>query len=281
MTQSISVPSGDTRGVTTVVVTPTGLDAYGRCPLNYAEVHRKQRFDARNRHIQRGIYVHALIYRYNLAVIAGQAPDVDDVLTHVPIPIMPLDDDNDEERLLDFGRASLIGYRQFIQDQEYSSLLSAEQYIRTPARPVAGIPGAAIVLSGRFDVIATRPSTDGRADASDVHRIDCIDIKTTSIAADLAQRPSSFVLDHLARYAHGDACQISLIQWSATTFQTTSARLTNDDIAAGKEMCRSLVSATVGREPSWGVRVGEWCSHCPIIERCPSFRSRPGWDTEF
>jgi len=288
MAQSTYIPWWDAPDITTVVVTPTRLDAYGRCPLHYAEVHQKRPFDGQNYHLQRGTYIHALIHRYNRMVIAGEQPDIDDVLARIPLPIVPHTGDDREGSLLDFGRASLQRYTQFLQDRAYGILLAAEQYVRTPGRPVVGVPGAAIVLSGRFDVIAIPGSATAcgahataarRVDAIDASRIYCIDIKTTSVAADLPERPSSFVYDHLARFVHGSACRISLVQWSAATGQTITARLTDEHIEAGKEVCRSFVASS--KSQSWTPRAGEWCSHCPIVAHCPCHCGRSGWDTEF
>ena len=255
MAQSTYVPWWEQLDIMTVVITPTRLQSYGQCLLNYAKVFGKKPFDGANPHTQYGTYMHALIHRYNQVRIAGCEPRVDEILAQVPPSVIGFDVGDEESRLIEFGRQSLIGYEQFLRDHRYGQVIAAEQYVRTPGRPMAGIPGTAVVLAGHFDVVAApdgvdRPDQHASQDLSSVpgeNHIACIDVKTRSVFDDLGEQPSSFVYDHLARFAYGVE-RVDIIQLVPHIGQWTRGRLTAAAIEAGRALCYSLV-ASVKQQP--------------------------------
>ncbi len=262
----------------TVTITPSRAQAFARCPLQYSETFGNARPDDISRHLQVGQYIHELVDRHNKAVMVGRTPSIDEVLEQTPLPL-PLRDGGDGELYVhDLGRDSLEAYRAFLEDQRFAAIVASERYVRTPSRPVAGVPGCAIVLSGRFDLIATRVSASpDDSDGSALTSVVCVDVKT-SISADLADQPSSAIYDHLARFAYG-ADDVELMQVTRTG-QWTSVRLTPTQIEVGKDFCRRMVAAIHARQfPAYP---GGQCDHCPLVSTiCPMNRPKPGWDTAF
>ncbi len=269
------IPSS--RDALTVTITPSRAQAFARCPLQYSETFGAARPDDASRHLQIGQYIHDLADRHNKAVMAGRTPRVDDVLEQTPLPL-PLRDGGDGELYVrDLGRDSLEAYQAFLEDQRFAAIVASEQYVRTPSRPVAGVPGCAIVLSGRFDLITTRVvASHDEIESNTLRSVTCIDVKT-SISADLADQPSSAIYDHLARFAYG-ADDVELMQVTRTG-QWTSVRLTPAHIEAGKDFCRRMVAAIhTQRFPACP---GGFCDYCPLVSTCPAHQPRPGWDTAF
>jgi len=247
-----------------VTVTPSSLDAYGRCPLQYHEVFGKQNLGA-NRAIQRGTYIHRLADHYVKARIAGDALSIDATLARVSPPVSFQDGGDEERAILDAGREALIGYVAWLDAQEFASLLASERYIRTPPRPIRDVPGAQIVFSGRADLMA-RSATGS---------LEVTDLKMTTVAAydELLAAPSSWVYRHLAAFAH-DIEDIEIVQVAPTSGQSTRVRLGPAQIAAGVALARAFAaSALSDRYPP---QIGAYCGYCEFVDRCPGHRGRPG-----
>jgi len=261
----------------TVTITPSRAQAFARCPLQYSETFGQTPGDDTSRHLQIGQYIHELVDRHNQMVLAGHEPSIDEVLERVLPPAQLRDGGNEEVHLRELGRESLEGYRGFLADQRFAAIVASERYVRTPPRPVAGVPGCAIVLSGRFDLIATRVSASrDDIEANTLPSVTCVDLKT-AISADLADQPSSVIYDHLARFAYR-ADDVELMQVTRTG-QWTSVRLTPAQIEEGKDFCRRMVASRQdGRYPP---RPGRYCDYCTLVSTCPSHRPRPGWDSAF
>ena len=261
----------------TVTITPSRAQAFARCPLQYSETFGQAPGDDTSRHLQIGQYIHELVDRHNQMVLTGHEPSIDEVLERVLPPTQLRDGGNGEVHLRELGRESLEGYRGFLTDQRFAAIVASERYVRTPPRPVAGVPGCAIVLSGRFDLIATRVSASrDDIEANTLPSVTCVDLKT-AISADLADQPSSVIYDHLARFAYR-ADDVELMQVTRTG-QWTSVRLTPAQIEEGKDFCRRMVASRQdGRHPP---RPGRYCDYCTLVSTCPAHRPRPGWDSAF
>ncbi len=270
----ISSPRADR----TVTITPSRARAFARCPLQYSETFGATRPDDGRRHLQMGQYIHELADRYNKAVMAGRSARVDDVLEQTPLPLPLRDGSDGESSVRDFGRESLEAYQSFLEDQHFAAVVASEHYVRTPPRPVIGAPGCSIVLSGRFDLIATRETASADDIAAGVlPSVVCIDVKT-ALSADLADHPSSAVYDHLARYAYRTD-NVELMQVTRTG-QWTSVRLTPAQIETGVQFCRAMVAAVSTRQ--FPAHPGGQCDYCPLVSTtCPAHQPRPGWDTAF
>ncbi len=253
-----------------VTITPSRAQAFGVCPYRFA--HEKKRFDAANRHLQVGQWVHELTHDYNLVRINGREPMIDDIIARKAPPALFMDAGDDEHWIIDIGSASLRGYRAFLEAQEFSIIIDAERYVRTPTRPVAGVEGCSIVLSGRVDVIAMR----------DDRSIACIDVKTGMVPTptQLAEAPGSFIYHHLTQYIYG-ADEVDIVQVNPITGQWASARPTKSQIEAGKDFCRAMAAAI--KEQSYPPHPGDACSYCVLAERiCPAHQvQKAGWDTAF
>lgn len=268
------------RASLTVTITPSRARAFARCPLQYSETFGKTPRDNTNRHVQIGQYIHELADHHNKAVIAGLEPSIDELLEQVPLPAQLRDGDDRERHLRELARESLEGYRRFLEKQGFTAILASEHYVRTAPRPVAGVPGCAIVLSGRFDLVATRVTAlpeDNRT--ATIPSVTCIDLKT-SVESCVAEQPSTVIYDHLARYAHG-ATDVELIQLVPQTGQWVSVRLTPTQIENGKDFCRRMVaSIQANRYPP---RPSGCCDYCTLVATCPApaHQPRPGWDSEF
>ncbi len=262
----------------TVTITPSRAQAFARCPLQYSETFGQAPGDDTSRHLQIGQYIHELVDCHNQMVLAGHEPSIDEVLERVLLPAQLRDGGNGEMHLRELGRESLEGYRGFLADQRFAAIVASERYVRTPPRPVAGVPGCAIVLSGRFDLIATRVSAsrNDNIEANTLASVTCVDVKT-AISADLADQPSSAIYDHLARFAY-QTDDVELMQVTRTG-QWTSVRLTPTQIEVGKDFCRRMVAAIHARQ--FPACPGGQCDYCPLVSICPAHRSRPGWDTAF
>jgi len=221
MSQDAPTRMPSSRADLTVTITPSRAQAFARCPLQYSETFGTARPDGTSRHLQIGQYIHELADRHNKAVMAGCTPRIDDVLEQTPLPFQLRDGGDGELYVRDIGREFLEGYRGFLEDQRFAAIVASEQYVRTPPRPVAGVPGCAIVLSGRFDLIATRVSAlPDDIDAGALTSVVCIDVKT-AISADLADQPSSTIYDHLARFAY-QTDDVELMQVTRTLVSAAS-----------------------------------------------------------
>jgi len=253
-----------------VTITPSRAQAFAVCPYRFA--HDKKRFDTANRPLQVGQWVHELTHDYNRARIEGREPVVDDIIARTAPPALFMDAGDDEQWIIDIGCASLRGYRTFLDAQEFSIIIDAERYVRTPTRPVAGIAGCSIVFSGRVDVIAMR----------DDRSIACIDVKTGMVPTptQLAEAPGSFIYHHLTQYIYG-ADEVDIVQVNPITGQWASARLTQAQLEAGKDFCRAMAAAI--KEQSYPPRPSDMCAYCALAERlCPAHHiHRAGWDTAF
>jgi hypothetical protein len=261
----------------TVTITPSRAQAFARCPLQYSETFGNARPDDTSRHLQVGQYIHELADRHNKAVMAGRTPSIAEVLERVAISVQLRDGSDGDMHLRDLGRESLEAYRAFLEDQRFAAIVASEQYVRTTPRPVAGVPGCAIVLSGRFDLIATRVlASHDEIESNTLTSVTCIDVKT-SISADLADQPSSAIYDHLARFAYG-ADDVELMQVTRTG-RWASVRLTPAQIEDGKRFCRQMVAASQARH--YAPHPGGYCDYCEIVATCPAHRPRQGWESEF
>ncbi len=277
MMQHMPTLMPSSRADLTVTITPSRAQAFARCPLQYSETFGAPRPDDTSRHLQIGQYIHELADRHNKAVMAGHAPRIDDVLGQTPLPLQLRDGGDGEMHLRNLGREFLEGYQRFMDEQGFAAIVASEQYVRTPLRPVAGVPGCAIVLSGRFDLIATRVSAShDEIESNTLTSVTRIDVKT-SISADLADQPSSAIYDHLARFAY-QTDDVELMQVTRTG-QWTSVRLTPTQIEDGKRFCRCMVAAAQAQD--YAPRPGGYCDYCPIVATCPAHQPRPGWDTAF
>ena len=255
MAQSTYVPWWEASGVTTVSITPTSAQRFARCPLAFS-AHDSQRPDLSvERHLRRGHYIHAVIHCHTERAIAGEMPTVDDVLARVPVP-HPCDD---EAFLLDLARRSLVGYRDFLVEQGYTTIVSSEEYVRTPGRMVAGLAASAVIFSGCFDTLATS--------AQGADHLACIDITTGAIEDDLADLASSFVYDLLVKFAYSIE-RVEIVQINPATSQWARAALTEAQVAAGAATRRAIVAAT--KEGAHAPRTGSHCVHCAIVARCPA-----------
>ncbi len=253
-----------------VTITPSRAQAFAACPYRFA--HDKKRFDIANRPLQVGQWVHELTHDYNRACIEGREPVVDDIIARTAPPALFMDAGDDERWIIDIGSASLCGYQAFLEAQEFSIIRDAERYVRTPTRPVAGVAGCSIVLSGRVDVIAMREDRS----------IACIDVKTGMVPTrtQLAEAPGSFIYHHLTQYVY-DADEMDIVQVNPITGEWASARLTQAQLEAGKGFCRAMAAAI--KEQSYPPRPSDMCAYCPLAERlCPAHHvNRAGWDTAF
>jgi len=263
----------------TVTITPSRAQAFARCPLQYSETFGNARPDDTSRHLQIGQYIHELADHHNKAVMAGRTLSIDDVLEQTPLPL-PLRDGGDGDLYVrDLGRESLEAYRAFLEDQRFAAIVASERYVRTSPRPVAGVPGCAIILSGRFDLIATRVAASRDDIANDrLSSVTCVDLKTSIGTIDLADQPSTAIYDHLARFVYHEAEEVEMMQVTRTG-QWTSARLTPAQIEAGKDFCRRVV-ATV-REGQYPPQPGGHCAYCSMTRTCPAHRPPPGWGSAF
>jgi len=261
-----------------VTITPSRAQAFARCPLQYSETFGTTRPDDTGRHLQIGQYIHELTDRHNKAVMAGCTLRIDDVLDQTPLPLQLRDGGEGDLYVRGLGREFLEEYRGFLEGQHFAAIVASERYVRTPPRPVAGVPGCAIVLSGRFDLIATRVvASHDEIESNTLRSVTCIDVKT-SISADLADQPSSAIYDHLARFAY-QTDDVELMQVTRTG-QWTSVRLTPTQIEVGKDFCRRMVEAIHARQ--FPACPGRQCDYCPLVSTtCPVHRSKPGWDTAF
>ena len=251
-----------------VTITPSKAQAYGQCPLYFAEVFSKQALHLANQNIQRGKYLHSLIERYNVAIIDGTPMSIDEVVARVPLPAAFRDGGDDERVAIDFARASLFGHKAWLEEQDFAALCAAEQYIRTTPRPVAGIEGVAVVFSGRIDLVALTRA----------HTLALIDFKAGNVLTSeaLQTAPASFVQAHLGAYTYAsDATEI--IQVVPATGQASRARLTDQDIEAGTLLCRAMVASV--KEQSWSPRPGAYCSYCDYAAQCPAFIGGAGLTT--
>lgn len=149
MARSTYVPWWDEPGFTRVVVTPARLSAYRQRALGGTPGRGGHACGSDVCPPRPGTYVRVLIHRYTKALIAKDEPDVDETLAWAPLPVMVGDGDSDEAHLLSVGRANLIGYRRFLQGQEYGIIVSAGHYVHTPGRRVTGIPGAVVFSVAR------------------------------------------------------------------------------------------------------------------------------------
>lgn len=246
-----------------VTVTPSKAAAYGQCPLYFREVHEKRAPHVENRAIQRGQYLHALLERYNQARIEGRRMGVDEVIVRVPMPTSFRDSGDDERDAIAFARASLRGHELWLDEQDFAALVSAEQYIRTAPRSVAGVDGAAIVLSGRIDLVAL--TRDGL--------ITFVDFKSSNIppAEVLQASPAAFVQGYLGEYAYASD-NIEILQLVPSTGQTSRVRLTGRDIEAGAALCRAMVKSI--KDDSYPPHPGSYCAFCDHAVDCPAFTGR-------
>lgn len=264
MSLSHTVPSSrpDAHDALVVTITPTGAQAYGQCPLHFAEVFSKQAPHLANRAIERGKFLHSLIERYNRVLIEnnGFPMSVEEVIVRVPVPRAFRDGGEEERTALTYAHEQLYGYREWLKEQEFSAILAAEQYVRTPARRVTGVEGAAVVFSGRLDLVAL-----DRA-----NRLVLADVKATSILAPdaLQTAANSFVYQHLGAWAYRND-DIDLIQVVPSTGHMARAHLTPSDIEAGAALCRSMVAAVAAKV--YPPRPGEYCAYCAHAPACPAF----------
>jgi hypothetical protein len=251
-----------------VTVTPSRAQAFSTCAYRFA--HEQRPFDATNRALQMGQWIHEVIHYDNLARMDGREPPADEVVAHRPPPA-PLVGGNDEDRALDIAAGHLRGYRAFLEAQGVETILDAERYVRTPTRPVAGVERCAIVLAGRFDVIAAR------GDGS----VACIDVKTGNVPTRtrLAESPGTFIYHHLTDYTYG-ARAIDIVQINPLTKEWADVRLDERQIEAGKDFCRRM-AATI-KERSYTASPGDYCAYCTLAPRCPAHQTgRDGWNTAF
>jgi len=256
-----------------IVITPSRVRDYAACPYKFA--HDARRFDPGNRSLQVGVWIHELIHVYNLTRIDGREPRIDDVIAHKAPPALFMDGGDDEERVLAVASDSLHGYRAFLEAQNIDRILDAERYVRTPPRPVVGVPDRSIVISGRFDVVGLREDRS----------LACVDVKTGRVPTrtQLAAAADSFVYWHLAAYAYGDVSDghaIDIVQMNPLTGDLSSVRLTEDQIREGRDVCRRMILAI--KQRSFPPRPADHCAFCALASECPAHQARPdGWDTAF
>lgn len=268
----------DPQSVLTVTITPSRAQAFARCPLQYSAMFGGAHREDTSRSLQVGQYVHALVDRHNQLVLAGHDPSIDEVLAWVPLPL-PLRTGGDGDMdLRELGRESLTAYRLFLAEQRFAAIVASERYVRTPPRSVLGVPGCAIVLSGRFDLVATRvPAAREDIDNDRLASVTCVDLKASLGLVEYADQPSAAIYDQLARFAYGaDDVELMLV---TRTGQSTSLHLTPTQIEAGKEFCRRMVASI--REEQYPPRPGGYCDYCPVLATCPAHQPRPGWDSAF
>ena len=246
-----------------VTITPSHAQAYGQCPLYFSAVYQARPPHLATRAIQRGRHVHSLIERYTRALIEGHPLGVDAVIARVPVPPAFRDGGDDEQDAIDHARVGLRGYETWLEERRFATIVAAEQYFRTPPRPVAGVDGAALVFSGRVDLVAlTRDNT-----------LALVDFKSSSILTPeaLHRAPSSFVYRHLGMWAYGHD-DIEISQVVPATGHEVSVRLEPGHVEAGAALCRSMMASI--KEQSFPARPGAYCAYCDHAARCPAFAGR-------
>jgi len=243
MAQSTYVPWWDKSAITTVTITPARANTWARCPLRRNA--RVEEDDGDRLSIWRHRYVRALIHTYSTVLIAGERSTIDAIIAAVPLPDIPGDDGDDATLTMDLARASLSGYRTILDATGAGPILDVGRTVRTPGRSIAGRPDCAIILAGRFDVVAVRNDRrtgehGGRCAPGDA--IVCIDIAQNVPEADLGDRPASYVYDHLARFAYG-IHEVEITSAAPGIGRWSSAILTEAQREAGEHLCRAMVMA--------------------------------------
>lgn len=248
----------------TTTITPSSLAAYGQCPLYFREIFEGRGFTT-TRAIQRGQHIHRLAAAHASSRIEGGTPSIDKTLNRVSPPLAFMDGGEEEESIFQEGRDALLGLDAWMQAQEFTQILATEQYIRTVRRPVAGVPQAGIIFSGRADLVCLT-HTGGIA---------VIDLKLTSIPGpdDLLKSPASWVYRHLALHAY-DTQEIQIIQLVPSTGQSTAVRLGAEQIERGAVLARALCGAA--QSGDYSPHIGPYCSYCDYVDRCPAHAGRPG-----
>lgn len=270
----MAMPAHHQPGIVVVTITPGKADAYSRCPRQFADMfagmNDRRQLNATTQAQQRGQYIHALIHRYNRALMRSQEPDVDSILASVPPPMSYLDAGSEEHGIVDLGRDSLIGYQTFLVTQNVERVLGAEQYVRTPDRIVATTSDCAVVFSGRIDCVARR--IDGS--------LVCVDVKTGSLPSpiDLAEQPSTFIYRHLVHYAYGNE-RVEIVQVTPQQCHWVSTILTAEQEEESKQLCRDMAIAI--KQQAFPQRTGPQCGHCAIITTCPAHQPHDAWDNVF
>jgi len=220
-----------------------------------------------------GNAIHTLLKIDMRRQLAGQAPLAPDDLIVCGTPRAPWRDDSDYLKL---AHACIIGMRAYL-DEEELEVLRAEEFVRTRPRLVTGTTDVAVVLSGRLDLVCRRP--DGR--------LVLPDMKTGSrIPSDLelAALPSTIIYtllgeelrrqDAAIRERTTDSIEIVHILPHLAAY--SSARLTPDELDAGRADVRALVTAIDTGE--YIATTGEWCAYCPLYATgdCPAWTKRQG-----
>ena len=268
LSQQTAAPIGHTTD-RIVTLTPSKAQIYAGCPYRFA--HEQKQVDSGSRSLLVGRWIHDIVHDYNLARMDGRDPSAEDLIAQKPIPVPSDGTPIDADWLTTTAADTLDGYRMFLETQGFAVILDAERYVRTPPRPVLGVSDCRVVFAGRFDVAAMR----------DDRSIACVDVKTGSVAScpTLAASPSSLIYHLLSAYYYG-VDDIDIVQVNPLTAQVSSIRLTAEQIADGKVLCRRMVESI--KDQTFEPVPSDYCAYCDIVSRCPAHTlRRDGWDTVF
>jgi len=246
MARSTYAPWWDTPGITTVTITPMQPNAWVRCPHRHDATFEQSDRDVNTHALRRHRYVRALIHTYSTALIAGERQPIDVTIAAVPLPDMPSDGRDGASSLMNVAHEALDGYQAFLDTTRIDLIVDVCRPVRTPGLPVAGFSGRAMILAGTFDVIAVRDDGgvgERRDQFGDRHApgdaIVCISIAANLPAANLGDRPASYVYDRLARFAYG-AEEVEIAVVVPMMGRWATAVLTDAQRETGKRICRAM-----------------------------------------
>jgi len=210
MARSTFVPWWELPNVTAVAVTPARARCFARSSLPQTPALTSEAHDGSDGVMQRDQYIHEIIHRYNMALMAGNRSAVDTIISSLLVPDTLPDANGRIHRSSDVARAALDGYQTFLDTEGIDTVVDSARSVRTPGRSILDLPDRAIILAGRIDLVGARRREVVRrgVDGGDIglgfgEALACVDIETRLLTGDIVDDPASYVYDHLTRFAYG------------------------------------------------------------------------------
>ena len=175
-----------------------------------------------------------------------------------------------DEAFMSLATSCIAGMRTFLAEQDLK-LLRVEEFVRSGDIPITGVPGVAVVLSGRIDAVCRGPGG----------RLVILDAKTGSrlpTQLELSELPSTWIYTYLGsrlrsqQPAIAELCMrdIEVLQVLPHRGEWVAEQLTPKAIAAGRMFMRQMVLDL--DQQAYAATPGEHCAYCPIglAGECPA-----------
>lgn len=240
---------------TVVSVSARAAEEFARCGLRYDKVFRRTR-RASSEPALFGLHEHAVLKRFNDALIAGEDPDIDALAEQAAPRLLNGTANGDYTTRT---AATLRGWRTLLHEQGIR-LIDAEVDLSTAIHPVLGHERVGLVCSARIDALGYRDAT-----------LLALDLKPQVNALALEESVAAWVQWHVTSARYPDT-PVEVAEVAAARGVFASLTPSEEACARHRATVRALAVAVATRQ--FSATPGPHCRFCDYRSQCGAYAER-------